>query len=102
MAIGEFDEDEGARHLMGGGAYQGDGAAERGDHQLSSNQANRLHKGSHLYRSVDSSVKACGYTLGQYDGLGRKRPARFGSITCDKRELGYSQYKIEIYGLFRH
>ncbi|CAA7265259.1 unnamed protein product [Cyclocybe aegerita] len=51
--------------------------------------------------SVDSSVIAIGYILAQLDDKGRRRPARFGSMTLNEREAKYSQAKIELYGLFR-
>lgn len=51
--------------------------------------------------SVDSSYIAVGFILSQEDGNGRRRPARYGSITWNEREARYSQAKIELYGLFR-
>ncbi|CAA7260565.1 unnamed protein product [Cyclocybe aegerita] len=51
--------------------------------------------------SVDSSVITIGYILAQLDDKGRRRPARFGSMTLNEREAKYSQAKIELYGLFR-
>ena len=51
--------------------------------------------------SVDTSWQAIGIILAQYDGLGRKRPARYGSIPLNERESRYSQPKLELYGLFR-
>lgn len=51
--------------------------------------------------AVDSSYIACGWILYQLDVEGRRRPARFGSITWNEREARYSQAKIELYGLFR-
>jgi hypothetical protein len=32
---------------------------------------------------------------------GKRRPARFGSISWNDRESRYSQAKLELYGLFR-
>ena len=51
--------------------------------------------------SVDTSWQAIGIILAQYDDLGRKRPARYGSIPLNERESRYSQPKLELYGLFR-
>jgi hypothetical protein len=51
--------------------------------------------------SVDTSWQAIGIILSQRDALGRKRPARYGSIPLNERESRYSQPKLELYGLFR-
>ena len=51
--------------------------------------------------AVDSSYLAVGFVLYQVDAKGKRRPARFGSITWNERESRYSQAKIELYGLYR-
>jgi hypothetical protein len=53
--------------------------------------------------SVDTSYIAIGHILSQCD---EKNPrlryiSRFGSITLNDREAGFSQAKLEIYGLYR-
>jgi len=53
-----------------------------------------------VYLSVDSSICGVGWILAQDCANGRCRPSRFGSILWNKRELCYSQAKIELYGLF--
>jgi hypothetical protein len=54
-----------------------------------------------VYLSVDSSVRGVGWILAQDCPDGRRRPARFGSVSWNERESHYSQAKIELYGLFR-
>lgn len=51
--------------------------------------------------SVDSSVIGVGYVLSQIDENGKRRPARYGSLTFNEREARYSQPKIELFGTFR-
>jgi hypothetical protein len=51
--------------------------------------------------AVDSSKIAVGFILFQLDQQGRKRPARYGSLTFNERESRYSQPKLELYGIFR-
>jgi hypothetical protein len=51
--------------------------------------------------SVDSSNIATGFILSQRGEDGRKYPSRYGSITFNKVESGYSQAKLELYGLYR-
>lgn len=51
--------------------------------------------------SVDSSIIAVGFILSQLDELGRRRPARYGSLPMNERESRYSQPKIELYGLHK-
>lgn len=53
-----------------------------------------------VYLAVDSSHIAVGWELGQ-DHDGKRRPARFGSITFNERECRYSQSKLELYGVYR-
>jgi hypothetical protein len=50
---------------------------------------------------VDTSIIAVGFILAQLDKEGRRRPARFGSISWNGRISRYSQAKLELYGLFR-
>jgi len=50
--------------------------------------------------SVDSSTIAVGYILSQRHE-GKKYPARYGSITWNSVESGYSQAKLELHGLYR-
>lgn len=50
--------------------------------------------------SVDSSIIAVGFILSQLDDLGRKQPARYGSLPMNEREACYSQPKLELFGLF--
>jgi hypothetical protein len=54
-----------------------------------------------VYLAVDSSTRGVGWILSQESDDGRRRPARFGSISWNERESRYSQAKIELYGLFR-
>ena len=54
-----------------------------------------------VYLSVDSSIRSVGWILVQDCSDGRRRPARFGSISWNEHESRYSQAKIELYGLFR-
>lgn len=54
-----------------------------------------------VYLEVDSSWRAMGCVLLQLGEDGVEYPSRFGSITWNEREQGYSQAKIELYGLFR-
>jgi hypothetical protein len=51
--------------------------------------------------AVDSSYIAVGYVLLQIDVNGKRRPARYGSLTFNEREGRYSQAKLELYGLYR-
>ena len=51
--------------------------------------------------AVDSSYIAVGFILYQLSDEGKRRPARFGSITWNERESRYSQAKIELYGVYR-
>jgi transposase InsO family protein len=51
--------------------------------------------------AVDSSYIAVGYVLLQIDVNGKRRPARYGSLTFNERESRYSQAKLELYGLYR-
>ena len=51
--------------------------------------------------AVDSSYIAVGFILYQLGADGKRRPARFGSITWNERESRYSQAKIELFGLYR-
>ena len=44
--------------------------------------------------SVDSSIIAVGFILSQLDEMGKKRPARYGSIPMNERESRYSQPKL--------
>jgi hypothetical protein len=54
-----------------------------------------------IYVGIDSSPRGVGWILSQ-DGVdGKRRPARFGSISWNEREARYSQPKVELYGLFR-
>jgi len=53
-----------------------------------------------IYLAVDSSHIAVGFEIGQ-DDKGKKRPARFGSITFSERESRYSQAKLELFGVFK-
>ena len=54
-----------------------------------------------VYLAVDSSFRGVGWILAQDCPDGKRRPARFGSISWNEREARYSQAKIELYGLFR-
>jgi hypothetical protein len=54
-----------------------------------------------VYLAVDSSIRGVGWILSQNCEDGKRRPARFGSISWNERESRYSQAKIELYGLFR-
>jgi hypothetical protein len=54
-----------------------------------------------VYLAVDSSFRGVGWILSQDCADGKRRPARFGSISWNEREARYSQAKIELYGLFR-
>jgi hypothetical protein len=51
--------------------------------------------------AVDSSMFAIGMVLLQMDEMGRRRPARYGSIPLGEVEQRYSQPKLELYGLYR-
>jgi hypothetical protein len=51
--------------------------------------------------AVDSSNIAVGFILSQMDEQGRRRPARYGSLTFNAREARYSQPKLELFGLYR-
>ena len=51
--------------------------------------------------SVDTSYIAVGFILSQIDENGKRRPARYGSIPLHAVHQGYSQSKLELYGLFR-
>jgi hypothetical protein len=57
--------------------------------------------GRTIILAVDSSKIAVGFILFQIDQQGRKRPARYGSLTFNDRESRYSQPKLELYGIFR-
>ena len=57
--------------------------------------------GRNVYLAVDSSVRGVGWILSQECADGKRRPARFGSISWNEREGRYSQAKLELYGLFR-
>ena len=54
-----------------------------------------------VFLSIDSSWRGVGWILAQECADGRRRPARFGSISWNERESRYSQAKVELYGLFR-
>jgi hypothetical protein len=54
-----------------------------------------------VYLAVDSSTRGVGWILSQDCPDGKRRPARFGSISWNERESRYSQAKLELYGLFR-
>ena len=54
-----------------------------------------------VFLAVDSSFRGVGWILSQECTDGKRRPARFGSISWNERESNYSQPKIELYGLFR-
>jgi hypothetical protein len=54
-----------------------------------------------VYLAVDSSSRGVGWILSQDCADGKRRPARFGSISWNERESRYSQAKLELYGLFR-
>jgi hypothetical protein len=54
-----------------------------------------------VYLTVDSSIRGVGWILSQDCADGKRRPARFGSISWNERESRYSQAKLELYGLFR-
>jgi hypothetical protein len=54
-----------------------------------------------VFLSIDSSWRGVGWILAQECADGRRRPARFGSISWNERETRYSQAKVELYGLFR-
>ena len=51
--------------------------------------------------AVDTSKYAVGIVLLQMDELGKRRPARYGSIPLGPVEGNYSQPKLELYGLYR-
>ena len=51
--------------------------------------------------SVDSSIHGIGFILSQEDALGRRAPARYGSIPINEVEARYPQSKLELYGLSR-
>jgi hypothetical protein len=51
--------------------------------------------------AVDTSKYAVGIVLLQIDELGKRRPARYGSIPLNEVEANYSQPKLELYGLYR-
>jgi hypothetical protein len=51
--------------------------------------------------AVDTSKYAVGIVLLQMDKMGRRRPARYGSIPLNEVEQRYSQPKLELYGLYR-
>ena len=51
--------------------------------------------------AVDTSKEAVGIVLLQIDEDGKRRPARYGSIPLNTVEAGYSQPKLELYGLYR-
>lgn len=51
--------------------------------------------------SVDSSYIAVGMILAQNDDDDRRRPSRYGSIPMSAVQAGYSQPKLELFGLFR-
>ena len=57
--------------------------------------------GLSVYVGIDSSIRGVGWILCQDCADGKRRPARFGSISWNEREARYSQPKIELYGLFR-
>ena len=57
--------------------------------------------GRPVFLAVDSSFRGVGWILSQECADGKRRPARFGSISWNERESNYSQPKIELYGLFR-
>ena len=54
-----------------------------------------------VYVGIDSSTRGVGWILCQDREDGKRRPARFGSLSWNEREARYSQPKIELYGLFR-
>ena len=54
-----------------------------------------------VYLAVDSSFCGVGWILSQDCADGKRRLARFGSISWNEHEAHYSQAKIELYGLFR-
>ena len=51
--------------------------------------------------SVDSSIHGIGFILSQEDELGRRVPARYGSIPINETQANYAQTKLELYGLSR-
>ena len=51
--------------------------------------------------SVDSSIYGIGFVLSQEDELGRKVPARYGSLPVTPVQANYAQSKLELYGLMR-
>jgi len=53
-----------------------------------------------IYLAVNSSWHRVGWILSQECADGKQHPARFGSISWNKRESQYSQPKVELYGLF--
>ena len=57
--------------------------------------------GRPVYLSVDTSIHGVGFVLSQDDELGRRAPARYGSIPLTDVESRYGQSKLELYGLFR-
>src|SRR6266702_3187907 len=54
-----------------------------------------------VYLAVDSSFHGVGWILSQDCTDGKRRPARFGSISWNEHEARYSQAKIELYDLFQ-
>jgi hypothetical protein len=54
-----------------------------------------------VFLLVDTSNIAVGFILSQADELGKRHPARYGSLPMNKREARYSQPKLELHGLYR-
>ena len=56
--------------------------------------------GQPVILSVDTSNITISYIISHVDIHGQRRPVQFGSIPINDRESQYSQFKLELFGLY--